>query len=291
LENLSLSKNELREDESMKFNYKHRLKMIVMIIFLVTTVMIVGAISSANADESIDKIISRGKILVGMSLDEPPIAYLDEKGEPAGYQIEIAKDLANAMKVKLEIVEMPGPSRVPFLQTDKVDLVISCFTKTLERALVVDFSIPYYKTGIVLIVPEGSNIQSVSDLKGKKAGALRGTTGAEALEKMAPEAEVLLFEYGSDLYLAFRQGKVDVIADDLVRAQYYKKTGQEKLDVRMPFLVEEDICIGVKKGNQNLLNWVNLFLYDLHVIGKNAEYYKKYLGAEPPTFVIPWTVK
>jgi len=273
----------------MNFIYKQ--KMVVISFMLAFIIITVGVVGIANAQGAIDKIISRGKILIGMSLDEPPIAFLNEKGEPSGYQVEIANDLANAMKVKLEVVEMPGPSRVPFLQTNKVDLVISCFTRTLERALVVDFSIPYYKTGIVLIVPEGSKIQSVADLvEGVKAGALRGTTGAIALEKMAKGATLLVFEFASDLYLALRQGKVDVIADDLVKAQYYKKMGQEKIEVRLPFLLVEDICIGVKKGNQDLLNWVDLFLYELHVSGKNAEYYKKYLGAEPPAFLIPWTV-
>jgi len=271
-------------------NFVYKQKLVVISFILVLIIMTVGIVGIVNAQSVIDEIISRGKILVGMACDEPPISFLDEKGKPSGYQVEIAKDLANTMGVKLEIVELSQASRVPFLNSDKVDIVISNFTRTLERALVVDFSIPYYKTGIVLIVPEGSKIKSVADLLGLNVGAVRGTTGAKALEEMAKEANILTFEFGSDLYLALKQGKVDAIADDMVMAQYYKKTNGEKLEVCFPFLLEENICIGVKKGKQDLLNWVDLYIYNLHISGKNAEYYKKYLGEEPPKFIIPWTL-
>lgn len=270
----------------MKISHEQVIIATLLIAFAVLTC---GSVSTAAEDTTIDDVLSRGKVRVGIALDEPPAGFMDDKGNPAGYQFMIARDLADAMGVELEIVNVPGgAARIPFLKTGKVDYIISCFTRTLERALSVDFSIPYWKDGIALIVREGSDIQSCADLKGKKAGALRGTTCAECLEALAKGADIRLYEYSSDVYLALRQGKVDAIAEGMSRALYYRKTGEEKVEVRFPLLLVEDLCIGVKKGNYELLNWVNVFLYELEKSGKNAEYFEEFFGKKPEPLNIPW---
>jgi ABC-type amino acid transport substrate-binding protein len=107
--------------------------------------------------------------------------------------------------------------------------------------------------------------------------------------KLAKDATIRQFEYASDMYLALDQGKVEALATDINRARWLKKEQKQNLDILMPILFPEYISIGVKRGNEDLLNWVNLYLQELHESGRSAELYEKYLGEKPASWVIPWT--
>jgi polar amino acid transport system substrate-binding protein len=269
-------------------------KKISAVLLVSFVMMMFGVVFNANAQGGIEKILSRGKIIVGMAQDEPPMAYLDEKGEPTGFQVAMAKDLANAMGVKLELLDIAAAARISTLQTDKADLIISYFTRTLERALVVDFSAPYVKS-ILTVAYLDPKLQSLADLEGKKVAVMRGTTNAAALVKYVPTAIPLNFEFSMDTWQALKDGKVDAVVVNSESAGYYNKTSKTQkflLGTSWAMFDVEDLCIGVKKGNQDLLNWVNLFVYDEYKNGKIAEYYKEYFDTELGPLYVPWlTIK
>jgi polar amino acid transport system substrate-binding protein len=268
-------------------------KKISIVLLVSLVIMMFCVVFNANAQGGIEKILSRGKIIVGMAMDEPPMAYLDEKGEPTGFQVAMANDLANAMGVKLELLDIAAAARISTLQTDKADLIISYFTRTLERALVVDFSAPYVKS-ILTVAYLDPKLQSLADLEGKKVAVMRGTTNADALKKYVPTAIPMNFEFSMDVWQALKDGKVDAAVENSESAGYYNKTSKTKflLGTSWAMFDVEDLCIGVKKGNQDLLNWVNLFVYDEYKNGKIAEYYKEYFDAELDPLYVPWlTIK
>ena len=125
--------------------------------------------------QTVDEIISRGTINIGVLVDLPPYGILNAQQEPDGYDIEVAKLLGKYLGVKVNLVQLTSPNRIPFLVTNKVDLIVATFGVTPERAKQVLFSIPYSAIENVVFGPKDQDHQTVADLKGLRVGVPRGT--------------------------------------------------------------------------------------------------------------------
>ncbi|WP_041797181.1 transporter substrate-binding domain-containing protein [Pararhodospirillum photometricum] len=154
---------------------------------LVTGVLalLAGALgaSSAQADATLDKIKERGKLAVGVDEAKPPFGFLDPKtGEVGGFQVELARDLAKRLGVGLEIVQVIAPTRVQFLQSGKVDLLIANMQWTQERSESLSYApTPYNEVGGGLLTAKGNGITTWADLKGKVACVSQGSNFAKPL--------------------------------------------------------------------------------------------------------------
>jgi len=139
------------------------------------------------------KIKERGKLLAGVKLDTPPFGSLDDKNEPAGFDIDIVRKIAERLKVPVELVKVTSPTRIPLLVSGNVDLVAASMTHTRERDKVIDFSITYYTGGQSLLVPQASAIGGVKDLGSKQVAVQQGTTLEKNIAAAAPSAKVVAF--------------------------------------------------------------------------------------------------
>ena len=115
----------------------------------------------------LEDIQSAGVLRVGINLSGEPIGFRDGDNNPAGYDVEVARQLADALKVKLQIVEVTSAARITMLQGGQLDVVVANMTANVERAKAVDFSIPYLRTGMKLLVRDGAGVKALADLKGK----------------------------------------------------------------------------------------------------------------------------
>src|SRR5262245_27531997 len=120
--------------------------------------VLLASAGMALADELQD-IIDAGKIRVGIALTGEPIGFRDGQNNPVGYDVDVANRLAETLGVELEIVEVQGQNRIPMLQSNQIDLIIANITATMERAKSIDFTIPYLRSGIKLLVRDGSDIK------------------------------------------------------------------------------------------------------------------------------------
>src|SRR6266851_2512804 len=120
----------------------------------IAAVLAAAIAASAQAPQgSIAKIKERGKLLAGVKLDTPPFGFLDDKNEPAGFDIELVKKVGERLGVPVELVKVTSPTRIPLLVSGNVDLVAASMTHTRERDKTIDFSITYYTGGQSLLVP------------------------------------------------------------------------------------------------------------------------------------------
>src|SRR5437588_4873502 len=164
---------------------------------------------------TIAKIKERGKLLAGVKLDTPPFGFLDDKNEPAGFDIDLVRKIAAHIGVPVELVKVTSATRIPLLVSGNVDLVAASMTHTRERDKAIDFSITYYTGGQSLMVPKASTITGVKDLGGKQVAVQQGTTLEKNLATAAPAAKIIAFRDYTAAWLALAQGRADAFTGSL----------------------------------------------------------------------------
>ena len=144
-----------------------------------------ASLSSTASAQTVDEIITRGKLIVAIDTTTPPYGLLDADLKPTGFDIEVANKMGEALGVPVEFVTVTSPGRIPSLLTKQVDVVISIFSITPARAIQIDYSIPYAGQSAVVIAPKSTVIKGREDLVGKKVGVTRGTGEDGMLTKAA----------------------------------------------------------------------------------------------------------
>jgi len=213
--------------------------------------------TGASRADTLSDIRQAKKLRVSIDLTNSPYGRTDDKMQPSGSDVDIAKLLAKDLGVEFEIIPTTGSSRIPLLQTGKADLVISSLSITPERAKAVDFSVPYADLLSVVAGPKTIDVKTLQDLDGKKVAVTRGTTQDTDLTQSAKGAQIVRYEDDATLALAVASGQADLFATGRaqVTAINSKNPGRQlepKITLRT-FL----LAIGVRKGEPELLAWVN----------------------------------
>ena len=243
------------------------------------------AAGAAQADQ-LDTIMAAKKIRVAIDLAVPPYGLKDEKLNATGSDVETARLLAKNLGVELEIVQTTGANRIPFLQTDKADIVVSSMSVTPEREKVVDFSVPYAAILAVVAAPKGMAIGGPADLAGKKVIATRGTTNDQELTKIAPAGmQLIRFDDDATSITAVISGQADIFAT----APPLLKTINEKNPARQmepKFTMKVNmLAIGLRKNEPRLKARLDDFVKAQLKSGELNTIYKKFHGADLPADV------
>jgi polar amino acid transport system substrate-binding protein len=238
----------------------------------------------ASAKSSIEEIKKRGKIKIGVFSDKPPFGFVDANGKNQGYDVYIAKRFAKDLlgdESKVEFVLVEAASRVEFLQANKVDLILANFTVTDERKQKVDFANPYMKVALGVVSPNGTPITSVEQLKGKKLIVNKGTTAETFFTKNYPDIELLKYDQNTEAFEALKDKRGVALAHDntLLFAWARENAG---FNVGIASLGSLDtIAPAVKKGDKELLTWVNM---ELETLGKENFIHKAYDATLKPAY-------
>jgi glutamate transport system substrate-binding protein len=208
------------------------------------------------------KLKSAGAVRVGTKFDQPLFGLKNLEGKPEGFDVEIAKLIAGEMGIapeKIQWVETVSANREPFIQQDKVDLVVATYTINDKRKQVVDFAGPYYEAGQDIMVAKGNpeGIAGPDDLAGKKVCSVTGSTPAENIRTNYPEAKLTEFDVYSKCAEALKNGQVQAVTTDNVILLGLISKDQEAFElVGKPF-TKEPYGIGVKKGDTEFRNFIN----------------------------------
>jgi len=236
---------------------------------------------AAHAD-ALDNIAKSGVLKVAVPEDYPPFGSVGPDLKPQGYDIDTAALLAKALHAKLELVPVNSANRIPYLQTNKVDLVISSLGKTPEREKVLDFSTAYapYYQGV--FGPADLKVANPADLTGKTVGATRGALEEIALTQMAPNATIKRFEDNNATISAFLSGQVQLIAaGNIVAAAIIAKNPPRRPEPK--FVIKDSPCfVGLNKNEPRLLEKVDAALKQARQDGTLDTMSKKWFGAPLP---------
>lgn len=256
-----------------------------MMAVAVAALAMAGTAHIARAD-GLDDIKKAGKIRIAIDLGVPPYGMTDAQMKPTGLDVETAEMLAKDWGVQFEHVPTTGASRIPALQTGKADLVISSLSYTPDRAKVIDFSLGYAVLRTVIAATKAIDVKTLADLNGKTVGTVRGTTHDTQLTKEGPKGMKLVrYEDDATEGQAFLSGQVDIFSTaEMIVPQLDKKNPARQVEIK--FVLDNfKLCVGVKKGEEQLLAEVNKWIQANIKNGKLNALNQKYFGNDLPDLI------
>jgi polar amino acid transport system substrate-binding protein len=239
----------------------------------------------AQTPSVLQQIITRGSIRIAVLPSLPPYSRVTPSGEPEGYDVDIAKKLAEALKVKPEFVVTDIPGRITSLQTHKVDVTIADFTRNVERSVTIAFTDPYLVTTMRMLVLEDSKAHAIADMKdgeGLKIAISRGGTAERAVPAALPKATLTRFNTQADEMSALLSGQVDGMAEDDFYNTQAVKDRPGKIRQLDGSLARAEIAIGLPPGDFDFHRVLNLFVEQFNASGDNAKLFKQWFGFDQP---------
>lgn len=239
--------------------------------------MLAGAPASAR---TLDEILADKTIRVGVNPTLPPLGVYDDTNSIAGFDVDFATKIAEMLGVELEIVQLGGPDRIPFVASGKVDFVMGAMTRTPERAKVIDFTAPVHTEVLGVLTTDKNAFGDWKEFNTPDVTfvEVRGSTPVQFLKENLPEAKVLLLDNYPDVIRALAQGRGDAMLDviDFV-GEHMNKYDTAWRVVETP--VDVYYCaLGVAKGNDSLRNWLNVAIFELHRDGVVDDLWVKWFG-------------
>lgn len=216
-----------------------------------------GNSAAAGSFRTVDEIKNSGKITIGVFSDKNPFGYVDNNGEFQGYDVYFAKRIAEDLGVELELTPVEAASRVEFLETAKVDIILANFTVTDERKEKVDFALPYMKVALGVVSPDSAVITDVEQLNDKTLIVVKGTTAESFFTANYPDVKLQKYDEYNEAYSALQDGRGDAFSTDNTEVLAWSMNNPG-FTVGVESLGSTDaIAPAVTKGNETLLNWLN----------------------------------
>lgn len=213
--------------------------------------------AAAGSFRTVDEIKSSGKVMIGVFSDKNPFGYVDNEGKFQGYDVYFAERIAKDLGVELELVPVEAASRVEFLETAKVDIILANFTVTEERKEKVDFALPYMKVALGVVSPDSAVITDASQLNGKTLIVVKGTTAETYFTENYPDVKLQKYDEYNEAYSALQDGRGDAFSTDNTEVLAWAMSNPG-FTVGVESLGSLDaIAPAVTKGNESLLNWIN----------------------------------
>ena len=253
---------------------------------------LMAAAGTATADAaSLQQIEKKGTINVGMLVDFPPYGIMNEQNKPDGYDADVAKLLAKYLNVKLNLVPVTGPNRVPYLLSGQVDVLVASLGITAQRAKKVDFSNPYAAITISVYGPKDLKVSKPADLSGKTIAVARASTQDAAISKIAPkDANIRRFDSDASAVQALLSGQTQLIGCSNTVILQINKAAPGKFDKKIQ-LANQVQGIAVKPGSDQLLAKINAFIKHVEDDGELNKIHEKWLGEPMPDVIKTTTAK
>ena len=251
-----------------------------------------AAVGGAQADGKLQEVLARGKLIVGTGSTNPPWHFRDDKGELAGFDVDIGKIIAKGLfkdPTKIEFVTQSSDARIPNITTGQVDITCQFMTVTAERAQQVAFTIPYYREGVGLLLTKGGKFADYAALQAGGAdvtiSVLQNVYAEDMVHQALPKAKVDQYESVDLMYQALNSGRAAAAATDMSSLRWFMKQNPDKyLDAGYGWNPQTYSC-AVKQGDPDWLNFVNIALREAMTGVDYADYkasFEKWFGETPP---------
>ena len=253
-------------------------KLLTALAALATTLTL-SAPALAQSDDSLKAVMAKKSISLGIPTDFAPYGFMGPDFKPQGLDVAVAQLIADKLGVKAELVSVSTPNRIPYLQTKKIDLIVSALGKNAEREKVIDFTVAYAPFFQAVFGPKSLSIKTFADLGGKTIAVTRGTIQDDVLQQVAPPTlKIQRFEDDNSTVAAFISQQTQLVATGAaVAAAAIAKNPQAQAEYKL-LLKDSPNFIGVRKGEKALLEKVNEIIRAAKADGTLEAYAQKWLG-------------
>lgn len=248
----------------------------IMTMFVVAIFGIMAGCSSNNSDSKNDKTL-----VIGVDDSFAPMGFRDKDNNIVGFDIDYAKAAAKKMGYKVKIQPIDWKTKESELSSGRIDLIWNGYTITDERKKKVDFTKPYLKNAQVVVTLADSKVSKLNDLNGKVVGLQAQSSAADALNANPIKSKLKNVSEYSDNVMALndlKNGRTDAVVIDEVVIDYYMSKEKGTFKILDESLAPEEYGVGVKKGNDELLNKLQKALDKMNEDGTAAEISKKWFG-------------
>ncbi len=246
-----------------------------------------GCGKEAAVDTSFSDVKEKGVLVMGLDDSFPPMGFRDENQDIVGFDVDVAKAVAEKMGVELKLQPIDWAAKEQELSTGNIDCIWNGFTKTPERDENMTLSIPYMKNTQVVVVLADSEINTIADLAGKVVDVQSGSSAELAIEGVEGFKESLkeLVAIADNVKAMMDLGieGADAVVMDEVVARYYMAKSEGKYRLLDEKLADEEYVIGFKKGNETLRDGVTAALKSLKEEGTLQTIAEKWFGADITT--------
>lgn len=244
-----------------------------------TVVLGVSGFAQAHAEDSLATITARKSINIGIPADFAPYGFMGPDFKPRGLDVAVAELVAQKLGVKANLMPVTTPNRIPYLQSGKIDLIVSALGKTPEREQVIDFTAAYAPFFQAIYGPKSMSIKSFADLTGKTIAVTRGTIQDNSLTQMAPEGlKIMRFEDDAGTVTAFVTGQSQLLCTGAaVAATALQKNPGIQAEYKL-LLKDSPNFMGVRKGDKPLLEKINAIVRQAKADGTLEGYAQQWLG-------------
>jgi len=251
-------------------------KNVISVLFVSLFLMII--LTACGGDESSDGELQESYVVVSDTSFVPFEFY--EDGEYVGFDIDLINAVAEEVGFEIEMETTNFDGIIPGLQTGSFDIAIAGISIREDRKESVDFSDPYYESGLSIGVHiDNDDIHDIDDLEGKTIATRLGSTSADYIEENIEDAEANQYEQLDQAYLAVENGSVDAILYDAPNVAYYIQTqGEDSLKMVGDLYQAENYGIAISKGQEELVDAINDALSTLRDDGTYDEIYEKWFG-------------
>ncbi len=252
-------------------------------LLVIAAVLMLANVNTIFADDSLNKVKSSGKLILGLDDTFPPMGFRSSNGEIVGFDIDLAKEVAKRMGVELVIKPVEWSTVILSLNKGDIDMIWNGMTVTPERAKQINFSSVYLKNRLVVVVPQGSRVKSMSDLAGKIVGVQLGSSNEAALTKSAIGKKIKnirKYDVNAAALVDLKAKRVDAVALDEIVARYYISSNNENFIVLNEEITNEDYAVGFRKKDKALLNEVNRILAEMKKDGTAAKISQKWFNED-----------
>ncbi|AQS60095.1 basic amino acid ABC transporter substrate-binding protein [Desulforamulus ferrireducens] len=244
--------------------------------------MVVTAVGCGSSEQSKEPAqgSDKKKLIAAADTTFAPFEFADANGQYVGFDLDLIEAIAEEAGYELEFQSIAFDGLIAALQSGQIDCVASAMTITPERLQAVNFSDPYYKSGLIVAVRADNNeIKGMEDLKGKKIAVQSGTTGAIQAQKISDR--VTHFTGADQAFLELKNGAADAVVMDYPVTAYFIQQGNKDVKMVGEIMSAEEYGIAVPKNKQQILDDINAALQRLKENGKYEEIYKKWFGDLP----------
>jgi len=227
---------------------------------------------------TLGKIQQEGEITIGVKFDVPPFGFQNpQTNKVEGFDVDLGQAVAEALGVKPKFIEAISDNRIPFLQDGTADLILSTMTINAERSEQIEFSDPYYIARGRILTNKDSPIKGIADLAGNSVCTALGSTYEATLRKQAPKADRKLVDSYSECLELLQNGAVDAVStDDVILTGMIIQ--DDSLHLVGDELTEEPYGAGIKKGEQEVVDFVNDVFAEYKQDGRWQRTYDRWVG-------------